>query len=92
VTHHKPFVSFTDERPTRTDQVRYAETQSLQITQGYVSQAQFVIGCDAQSNSSSEGARLNAPVEFQFSTNHGRTWERVLEVRSASVYCYEMLL
>ena len=79
--------SFTTHGPRHDNQVRYAETQSFQITQGYVLQAEIVIGCEDPVDSEDPNAlanvrnsALNTTLELQYSINHGRTWQLVSEV------------
>ncbi|CAK8675621.1 unnamed protein product [Clavelina lepadiformis] len=80
-------LAFTTHGPRHDNQVRYAETQSFQITQGYVLQAEIVIGCEDPVDSEDPNAlanvrnsALNTTLELQYSINHGRTWQLVSEL------------
>ena len=63
--------------PAHHSDYRYAETDSLQISSGFIVEAELVIGChDDQvwNNPTTE-------VHLEYSTDHGKTWNLVYEVQ-----------
>ena len=69
--------SFINDSYSETSRLRYVETQSLHVMQGYVVQIEIVIGCLEGHLSSSD---YDAELEIQYSTNHGKSWGQIFQV------------
>nr|XP_026690434.1 reelin [Ciona intestinalis] len=69
-------------------EIRFAETQTFQISQGYILQAELVMGCGSNvSRKANEIDDDTTHLELQYSTNHGRTWNRLAQLCTPGGKC-----
>uniref|UniRef100_H2Y860 Reelin n=1 Tax=Ciona savignyi TaxID=51511 RepID=H2Y860_CIOSA len=64
-------------------EVRFAETETFQVRQGYILQAELVIDCQPDVPQEKRLNRIDERtfhLEIQYSTNHGRTWQQISKV------------